>query len=192
MIKERKRGELNIPEKIQSGDSYQWKISHPNFKSSDGWSFTLHIRGVVPLDIDGETQENGSYNLNLSSEQSSMLSPGIYKYQGRFVKENMAVSPGEYRGQFEVLPNLAKITQGIDARDKLQKVIDEIDIAIEELIKNPVQAVTINNKSYQNIRLSELYSMKKKYEYALKRQKQAERLGKGIGRPNIVVRFGKP
>ena len=183
---------LDTPKKFIAGDSYDLKISNADYKASALWSFKLYIRGTSQLDLTASADPDNADNfvITITATQTAALVPGMYQFFGRFTKGNDAHSPEGYNVQIEVLKNIATVTAPLDVRTDARIMYDACVAAIKKLMTNPQIVVTLpTGATYQYTQLRDLWSMKKKLEWELRDEVNAERIAKGIGRPRILTRF---
>jgi len=185
----------NIPKQITAGTSVEWIVTLADFKPSDGWLLSYHLRGPSKLDLTHDTPLTDDLNfaVKLTTAKSSLLTAGRYFYQAFVVRGSGDTQEKRLvdNGEIEVLANLSDADEGYDGRSQNEKMLAAIDAMLQKKATRDQQSYTIGQRTLTRIPLDQLLQWRKYYaslvngERALKRARNG---GSFFG--NILTQFG--
>ena len=175
---------LNEPTQIQSGDTIKWSESFSDYSASSGWALTYYIRGNANLNVSGVANGTG-FDITITAAQSATLSSGIYSFVGKVSKDDEVFTVTS--GAFDVLPNLAEVEAGYEARTHAQIALEKIEQCIEKILSDENASASFNGVSYSKQNLPELKKLQYQYQSDLKREKNLQRIKNGMTANNAIL-----
>lgn len=177
-------------ERVRAGDTLSWRVAIPGYTPADGWSLVVRlINGGHLLDVVG-TADGDGWRLDVPAAQTSTWSPGVYVWHAVLTRGFERVTVGD--GQTEILPDLAGMTAGYDARSAARKALDAARQAMAAWIASggQVQEVEINGRRVRYRSLAEIRQAIALLELEVAREEAAARVAAGLdtGR-RVLVRF---
>jgi hypothetical protein len=189
---------VNIPSKIRSGDTIQWRDDAGvdnigNTISSATWTLTYYLRTNTASEgaiVVGNAYGTG-WDFTIAANISSGFDAGKWYWQAIATFSNEKVTLGA--GQLEVLAALsyAGAPSAFDGRTQAQIDLDAVQAQIRALISGgAVQQYSIAGRSLNRYSISDLMLLESKLKAEVKREQKAQLIANGLGNPfNLFVRF---
>lgn len=178
---------MNEPTFFTAGNTLAWKESDSDHPSPT-WTLTYELRGTNGTYTITATQDGSTsgYDITVTSTTTDAYTPGFYRIDGYFTKSGSKEL--WYSGTITIKANLTEATAGYDSTTHARRTLAAIESAIELYATNPYEQVTIagRTKIWKGV---ELYQMKKKYEWEVQREIDAERIAQGKGSRKIMSRM---
>lgn len=179
------------PARVRAGDTITWRISHPDYPASDGWSLTYRaINASAKFDITAST-DNGTHLVSVTPANSKLWQAGDYQLIAVYSKDSDRVS--EPARRITVLPNLADIgATGYDGRTHAKKMLDAIEAALVSFGTGERLAVVSAEVTGRGLKydFAGLHKLRNIYAAEVRAEEAAERAALGLGSRNkIVVRL---
>lgn len=176
---------LNIPDKIQAGDTLKFTDSSANYPAPT-WAVTYTLyNGDIQLSF--SSSANGAeHDFNVSHSITSGWPMGEYRYQATATDGADKFTLGT--GLVRILPDLAGSLSG--QLTHVEKTLKKVEATIEALASKEHAAINFNGRAYTMRDIGELLALRDKYKAELNSIRAAERInaGKSSGR-KIKVRF---
>lgn len=175
---------LNIPEKIQAGDSLQFTDSLTNYPAST-WTLTYTLINTTLKVSFSATASGDNHYTNVPATTSAKWTAGKYRYLATVSDGTDRFTVGS--GSVEIL---ADFTKPSDQRHHVEKVLDAIEAVLEGKATVDQSSYSIAGRSLSRYSPAELLTWRDKYKQELKNIRQAERVASGLGSGRVVrVRF---
>lgn len=173
------------PLAIQSGDTLAWLISNSTYPADQGWvmHFTF-VNAGQKFTIDS-TASGKDHAFNILASTTATYVAGEYAWQSYVTKaaERYTV---DY-GNMKVLPNIAAIVGGYDARTHVKKTLDALELWLEG--KNPAVAeYEIAGRRMKYIPITDLLKLRDRYRMEYRAELAANN-PKLAGKNKMQVRF---
>lgn len=183
-----------VPTEFTAGESLSWKKSYADYPASDGWSLDYVFRGAGKGFDRAATADGDIFIVNVAGVVTEAMTAGKYYYQASVSKgdEKILVDSGETL----VLPGLATIAadESFDGRSQIKRTLDAIGAMIAGKATLDQQEYTIGPRQLRRYPISELITLRDKYQSLYNQELRAEKLKKGTGGvfKNHYTRFRQP
>lgn len=194
---------MKIPQTLTAGDSAGWlddafvDNQARNITSAD-YGLTYSLRGPTPaaqLDLVGTPSGNG-WTFAVTTTQSAALNAGnqaaAWYWQAYATASGQRITAGN--GTLRVLPNLAGLNSATyDGRSQAEQILSAINAEIAARINGGATVeYTIGTRSLKKEPLSALGALRSRYQNIVARERRAQAVANGLGRPGMLgVRFTK-
>lgn len=175
---------LNIPDKIQAGDSLQFTDSLTNYDAAT-WTLTYTLINENLRVSFSSTASGSDHYTNVAPATTAKWTKGTYKYLATVSdgSDRFTVGSGTVR-------ILADILEPSDQREHCEKVLDAIEAVIEGKATLDQSSYSIAGRSLSRYSPAELLAWRDKYKQEVKSLRQAEKVAAGLGSGRLVkVRF---
>lgn len=175
---------LNLPEKIQAGDSLQFTDSLSNYPATT-WTLTYTLINENLRVSFSATASGTDHYTNVSPATSAKWIKGTYKYLATVSDGSDRFTVGS--GTVKIL---ADVSEPSDQREHCEKVLDAIEAVIEGKATRDQSSYSIAGRSLSTYSPPELLAWRDKYKQEVKSLRQAEKVAAGLGSGRLVkVRF---
>lgn len=157
------------PSYFRSGDSYQWRVSYPDYPIADGWSINYSITGENRCYEFTADPYGSLYSVTLTPTHTVAFPLGkvVFLACALIGVDRVTI----FQRNTQVLPGYATQKSGADNRSKAKKALDAMDDALVTMgAKAWTQSYTINNKAITFRNFKEFTD----FRNALKREVAAE------------------
>lgn len=173
-----------ITDKIRAGLTFQQRITLTAYQPPE-WRLILVLRGVGAIDM--ESVPDGAQHLLSSDAPTTSTWPaGWYGYSLR-VTDGSDVYELE-AGTLEIVPDLAAVTAGTDARSHVIKTLAAIEAVIESRATKDQESYKINNRELRRTPIADLLTLRSHYQAELRRINAAQKGQSLLGR-QVLARF---
>lgn len=169
------------------GNSVSWLVSLPEYLPSDGWTLEYHFATPTARQSIAATDNgDGRFLFAMGMSESQQFEPGTWIWQANVSNGTELLTVRE--GRIEVRQGLAEATSGFDGRSVAERMVEQLDKALldfdgqETTISAEGVSMTFENKA-------DLIAARNHFRRELAREKEGERLAKGLGVSNVRVRF---
>ncbi len=176
---------LNIPKEVVAGDTIEWNETITGYPSGEYTAKFLFIpyranAGATVFSVTGTGDGSDVHSFAISKTSSASIIPGIYKGSVTLSKDNFRTS---YATGIEltVLPNPETTTTY--PKSQAETVLDNVNAAIEKVLKTGVAVLTVNGRTIEYTSPKELFELKKFYENEVRR----ERIARGEIKKNNII-----
>lgn len=168
-----------IPDKIQAGLTFRAAASLPDHS---GWDVFLILRGPMATDLDAAA-DGDEFTITADAAVTVGWRPGEYRYSLRASRAGEVVQIEV--GRLTVLPDLAAMPDGYDARSEYRKSLEAIEAVIAKRATLDQERYRINNRELYRTPIADLLKLRAFYA-----QKVRDEDGCGGGRiQSIAVGF---
>lgn len=180
---------LGEPETVRAGDTWQWRITDPDFPIAEGWTLSYAFRGAsAPAWQAGWVDTStGEYVVTVPISATTGIVAGNYQWSRMFTKAGQRFTSAD--GFFTVELDLA-----VAAAGAAQSHAERMVTILEQEIAARVAGTGTAHESYQigpralnKIPIGELRKMLGAYRARLERERNPNTLGR-----RIVARFTHP
>ena len=183
------------PSDIRQGDTTKWLIHLPAYPASDGWTLTYYFLGngvkqtqAATVDVDGD-----DYDITLPAALTSALVVGEVAWQAKAAKATTKEVYTVRYGTMQVHPDLAVVGANYDPRSDARQMLDAVNDLIKTLANNPSESKTINGVAYNQKKLGDLFTLKRRLEEDVFNEENKARIKAGLGgRRTVYTRFQRP
>jgi hypothetical protein len=173
------------PVSVRAGDTIQWTKSLSDFLSSDGWVLAYRLTNQDNAYAITSTASGSDHLVTISAATSATHSPGNYKLIAYVTKAAERYTVGET--SLQILPNLAAITTGYDARSTAKKTLDLLDAAMVSQGANAwAQEYEIAGRRMKFRGYSEFLAYRSRVAAEVRTEENAERLRSGLKLKNRI------
>jgi len=183
-----------MPSSITAGDTLLVSLGLTAYPATE-WTVTFSFRAAEGSAIDLTATASGSYHL-INEGPTSTVNWMAERYSGFGRATNIAdatLAQVFWRGELEVLPNLATAEGDYDTRSWAKKCLDLIEAVLQGKASRDVLNSTIAGQSIGRMTPEQLWLMRDRFkaEYQAEQAADAAAQGKGQG-SNICIRFTLP
>lgn len=165
---------MQLPNRHEAGLSFSQTVSLEGF-SSNLFELRVYFRGRSSFQIIATPNQDGSFELIASSDETAAWAEGDYEWRARLVSNADTVDAG--RGRITIEPDFS--SDGFDPRSHAEKAYAAICAVLEKSATFDQQSYTIGGRSLSRHSLEELYKLKNKYRIEIARE-HAAREGKPL------------
>lgn len=178
---------MATPTKIIAGTTAEWVISI-DYPTSE-YNLVYYLRGAASIQLVATAVDDTTYKVFVPASTTSTWTPGRYWYYSRAEhKTNQDIVHIVSSGEIEILPDPSKITVPFDGRSAIKKILDNLELAIQNRSSDVDKSITINNKSILKMTHEELLNAYIRYKELYKQEQKSQGLSGRLD--NIVlVRF---
>jgi hypothetical protein len=159
---------MTITDKLIAGDTLDFVDLAPSgFEASAGWTLRYRLAPrftdpvQAPIQITAAPYETDHYRIQVGSSTTATWAAGAYNW-ARWVEQiGMRMSLGE--GEIQIMEDPAQRAAGYDGRTHTQKVLAQIEAAIEGL-NYGVKSYAIGGRIWTKEDLSELIKLQQWYQ----------------------------
>jgi hypothetical protein len=177
---------------FSQGDSVTWETTLLELYS-DGFTLSWAIRGESLLTVEATqtTTPSTSFSTSITSTQSANLVPGLYRWVAAVSKEDQRITLAN--GQLRVGVDLFTTVDPIDGRTSTEKMLDQVNAAISEIINNgAVASYKIKEREFTKQDLGELIVWRDKLRIEVKREQSLTKIQQGLPDTRIIhARFNR-
>lgn len=156
-----------VPKSIRGGVSFRARAVLSRYPPSQ-WDAVLILRGASKLDIPGTVEADAF----LFEAETAGWKPGVYAYCVRVSRD------GEIQdvesGSVNVLPDLANVEAGHDARGHVRKVLDAIEAVIEGRATSEQASYRMGSLEISKMSHEQLLLLRDRYRQELAASERAE------------------
>jgi hypothetical protein len=195
------------PTEITIGATVKWRKTHPDYKSSDGWTLAYYFRGPASgagkgLNLEGEdfiVADGDGWLVTIPATSTeddpstANLSPGAYYWQAWVSKDGEEYQVGA--SKTTVKPNLFDLdtAAAYDGRSEVKQTLDAIRAAIAGRATAAQQSRTIGNTSIEFMGISDLIAAETKFQQLYNQEVRRARAARGESAFRMVrTRFVPP
>jgi hypothetical protein len=179
------------PDTVQAGDRWAWK--RPDL-ISDYPSSAYSLSYVFRRDVTGEriavsaTPGSDSYVVEVASSTTANYEPGKYHWVAYITRTSDSARVEVGFGTTEVKAN--KATSSEDPRSFAQIALDNIEAYLKDPTNIAAASYSIAGRSLSRWNRADLFVERDRLKGEVNREKQAEKLARGLGSNSTVrVRF---
>lgn len=174
---------LNIPKKIQAGDTVKFTDSVEEYKATDGWSVTYSIVNGDNRYAITSTATDDDHAFIIPASISKHYLAASYKWAAQAIKDDERYTLGF--GRLDILPDFG--AGPTDQRLHVEKVLQAIEATLENKATTDQQSLSINGRSISRVAPGELLAWRDKYRSELRSIINAERLAMGNSGTNKIM-----
>jgi len=173
---------MNIPSRLQIGDSWNWAESLPDYPASAGWalSFSLYRYGQPVIQIDA-TASGNDFSISVSAATTAGKAAGEWQWTAYVTKGADRFTVGT--GTVTLLPDLAAATEASDLRTENEKILDALIATQQRRATKEQESTQIGGRAIRYMAPDELEKMIGIYSYKVKAEQ-------GRLRRTVLTRFG--
>jgi hypothetical protein len=171
-----------LPAEITAGLDFQAAVDLAAYPAPD-WTLRAIVRGPQAIDLTA-TASGTSHVFTADAATTSGWKPGAYWYSLRATKDGAVVDAG--RGQMNILPDLASVTEPYDGRSQAAIALDAIDAVLAKRATMDQQRYVINNRELWRTPIADLLKLRAYYATQVRRERKSPRWGKPI-----IVKFSE-
>lgn len=179
-----------VPLRLRSGDTWKWTRTAPAEYPPSTWTLKYEFQGPVKFTVEATTSGTG-FAVTVAASTSKTYPTGLYRWFSYIEKTSDASERYQLdSGTFEVLPNLAAVQGGLDARSHAVKMVALIEAALEKFAtEDGIQEIDINGRRYVKTELSKLHKELALYRQEVLDAEAQDRINNGQqGRRKILFR----
>lgn len=177
------------PTVIQAGDTLTWQKSFTDYPANDNWVLHYYIINAAGKFNITSNASGANHVVSATAADTALYAAGVYTLLGWVTKTTNRHSV--YKGQIEVLPDLAAQAAGYDTRTTAKKVLDLLDAAMVASGSNAwTQSYTIEGRTISFRSPGDFIAYRSKIKQEVSREENADRMRNGMATKNrISVRF---
>ena len=176
-----------MPSAVYAGDTLLLLLGFGDYPADESWTLTFDFRKKDgSLITFSSTASGASHAITVAKDDTGVWIPGTYA--GVAYVDDGSQRFTVWRGQLEVLPNLAIEDANYDARSHAQKCLDAINLVLEGKASRDVLNTTIAGQSVGRMSFRELLEAKAYYESIV--ANELAELGQSSNQ--ILGRFNRP
>lgn len=164
------------PPEIRAGDSVAWRVSVPDYPSSEGWALHYALRGPASIDVEALEGTAGDYLIEVAATSTIQWSAGWYRWVA-YVADGSGQRITLDDGQLEILPDLLAMNEPGDVRSHARKMLELIEAALEKRIPRDQQSYEIDGQRLDRIPIERLEALRTRYQREVARER---RRGNGL------------
>jgi hypothetical protein len=168
----------HMPDRLQAGLTWKWRISLPDFPASDGWVLTYRFsREDAHFEISSADYGDGTHLLQYDVVSTTEVKGGHYAFSA-FVEKDGERHEVEY-GQRDVID---PFDTDADRRSITKRLLDACEAALlakKEGDLATVQSYDYKGRSLSEYSLTELYDERRRLAAEYARELAAEQVASG-------------
>ena len=179
------------PDTLQAGDRWAWKRTD---LIADYPSSAYSLSYVARREITGEriaisaSAGSDGYVVEVASSTTATYEPGKYHWNAYITRTSDSARVEVGYGSFTVNPN--KATSSEDPRSFAQIALDNIETYLKDPTNIAAASYSIAGRSLSRWSRADLFVERERLKGEVNREKQAEKLARGLGSNSTVrVRF---
>ena len=179
------------PTQIYVGDTVQWTRTLVDFSAADGWvlHYSFRRQGGEGSQIDIASTASGALHL-LSIDAATTAQWLFGNYRGEAYVELSGEVHTVWRGDLEILADLASKDSTFDTRTKAERILDFIDRSFERVAQKQVVQSNIEGVNLQFRSIDDLIKARNYWQQIVNAERMAS---SGSTRSNqILARFTRP
>lgn len=167
-----------IPKCFSRGETVEWYENRRDFLPADGWELSaVLVQSDDVQTITATDNLDGRYLVTISQADSAAFQPGIYRYQIR-VSDGAKTHLLE-AGIVDVSQSFASVTDGYDAREHAEKVLEAIEAVLERKATQDQSSMSVEGRQISRYSPEELWQMRRRYQWEVRKIRDAERAARG-------------
>jgi hypothetical protein len=191
---------MNFPYVHIAGDTLDFRVSVPDYPSTDGWTLKYHLTPrfstptQAPIHITASGNADGTYQVQESPANTAIWRVGAYGWARTVEKvgARQTLTSSEDQGEVLIRQDPATATQGYDGRSHARKMLAQIEAAIEAFQNPTVKEYTIGTRSLTRNDMKDILDMRDKYRAEVANEEAIARIAAGGSNPrNIGIRFNR-
>lgn len=171
-----------IPKKITAGTTFNRLMVNANYPASDGWLVKFYLRGSTQSDFTS-TDEGDNHRLLISASTTATWQAGNYAYTLRVEKSGEVVELES--GNIQVMPDIAAMEAGYDARTQAEKALEAIEAVLAGRASKDQERYRINDRELYRTPIPDLIKLRGFYAAQVNR----ERHGRNPVVGRVLTRF---
>lgn len=176
------------PLTFSAGDSLNWKVEHPDYRSSDGWFATCRLRNSTASGIDLNSTAYGvNHEFVKSANDTDDWDAGEYGYRLQFIKDDKVITVKQ--GVIRILPSFNN--DKVDHRTPAKIALDRVNELLSSKAGRGIFEYEIAGRRIRYETSEDLLKLQKHLVIEVEREKLALGLSKNSGLGGrILVRHG--
>jgi len=152
-----------VPASARAGDTWLWKVTFPDYPSSEGWTPKYAIRGKSALTWQAAwaTESGGEWTITIPAASTGTLGAGAYEWAA-IVTGSATYAGREHTvetGRIEVLPDLEAAVQG-DRQPWAEKTLAVIEAVLSGRVTSDISGYTIGGRQVIKMPIDELVRLR--------------------------------
>lgn len=174
-----------LPANATAGLTFAASVTLADYSTAD-WTLTAALRGPAAIDLEADADGLTTFKFGATAAVTAEWAPGVYWYTVRVTDGTDVIEVS--KGQLEVLPDLAAVTDPFDGRSESEIALDAIKAVLAKRASIDQERYVINNRELWRTPIADLLKLRAFYASQVQRERACREGRSTLGR-RVGVRF---